>query len=428
MPKKAPEMSALQVKRLSQPGVYTVGGVAGLMLQVVESGSKSWLLRYRFGNKRPELGLGSYPDVGLADARESARAIRKKIAEGIDVAEERRQQRIEIHKQQQSKTSFEEVARACFAVKVQEFKNAKHAEQWLSSLENYVFPVIGSMPVTEVGTHDVLGALKPIWSEIPETAGRIRQRIAATFDYARSAGLRSGDNPAAWKGCLEPLLPKVETMKRKKGSGNQPAVVIAEASLLYLDLLARQSVSALALRFVMLTACRSGEARLAEWSEVDLSQRVWIVPADRMKAGKEHVIPLTDEAVELLKMLPREPGCDFLFPGMKKKPLSDMTLSKMLKDLSAKTGRYIDPVSGRIAVPHGLRSTFKDWARRYTAYADEVSELQLAHVSSDATRAAYARDALLDKRRQLMQDWERFCLSGFSTATVTPIRNQAATS
>lgn len=430
MPKKSAELSAIHIKRLNDPGRYAVGGVDGLHLMVKPTGAKSWILRVSIAGKRTDAGLGGYPDVGLSEARELAKEFKRKLREGINPMLERMEAKASLASTIRQSVTFQQVAVDCHQVKSAEFKNQKHAAQWINTLEQYAFPVLGSRQVSSITTADVLEVLQPIWSTIPETAGRVRQRIKAVFDYAKSAGQFKGDNPAEWAGCLQPLLPSTGKMKRKAGQSNHPSLAVEDAPRLFVDLSRRNTMSAFALHLLFLTACRSGEVRGAEWRELDASASCWEVPQDRMKADKPHVIPLTDGALRLLKSVPRQKDCSLVFPGTKLKPLSDNTLQKLLKmmheqDIRAGGKGYTDPVSGKITTPHGLRSTFKDWARRFTAYADEVSELQLAHVSTDATRAAYARDKLIDLRRKMMTEWERYLQNGHQSSDVVPIRQRS---
>lgn len=429
MPKRAKELTPKQIRDLTGPTTKAVGGVSGLYIAVTPSGAKSWILRAKVGERigrdgktrpvRAEIGLGAFPDVSLAEAREAARECRREIRRGINPLEQKRAARQALYQSQTRGITFEEAAHQCHAVKAQEFRNAKHAKQWISTLETYAFPTLGNLPVRDIDTPDVLDVLKPIWTEKPETASRVRLRMAAVFDHAIASRIRTSPNPAAWKGCLEPLLPKIERVKRKNGPARHHAALpVSDVPRLMADLATRTSSSAKALQFAILTAARSGEVRHATWSEIDLDARVWRLSADRMKADKPHTVPLSDAAVALLSGLPKDHPAGLLFPSVRGLELSDMTLSKLLKDAHAadvaKGGPgYLDPVQGRIATPHGTaRSSFKEWSREGGRFPDEWSELALAHVNSDATRAAYARGELLEERRGMMQEWGRFCTGG----------------
>lgn len=430
MPRKVRESNPIEVKRLTKPGLHAVGGVAGLLLQVTPTGARSWILRTMVGAKRRDIGLGGFPDVTLAQAREKARETKEQIRQGVDPVEQRKAARAALMADQAKAVTFEQAAYDCHKVKRQEFRNTKHAEQWLSTLKAYAFPLLGKQRVDTIEPAQVLAVLKPVWSDKPETASRLRQRIATVFDYASAAGLRTGTNPAAWKGCLEPLLPKTGKVRKKTGgTKHHPALPVDEVPRLMGILSHKESVSAKALQFAILTAARSLEVRGAAWGEIDLKKRTWTVPADRIKAGKLHVVPLSAAAVELLESMPTREG--LLFPNGKGTILSDMTLSKMLKDVhEAEKAQghagFMDPLQERIATPHGTaRSSFKEWARQANRFPDEWSELALAHVNNDETRAAYARGSLLDERRGMMEQWGQFCLPLQAAAEVVPMKKKA---
>lgn len=416
MPKQARELSAVEIRKLSKAGTYAVGGVAGLQIIVLPTGAKCWTLRTKVGDLRREIGLGGFPAVSLADARAEARTMRAMIREGVDPVEQRKANRLSLIQSQARGMTFAEAAKQCHAVKAQEFRNAKHASQWYATLEKYALPHLGKLPIADIDTSQVLDALTPIWAEKTETASRVRQRMAAVFDWARAAGKRTAPNPAAWKDNLEPLLAQPDKLRKTTGNRRRhhPALPIEDMPRLMADLAARDTPSAHALRFTILTAARSGEVRLATWAEIDLQARVWRLSADRMKGDKAHTVPLYDDAVAILNALPRD--SEYLFANSKGQVLSDMALSKLLKDAHAadvaKGGPgYLDPLQGRIATPHGTaRSTFKDWARKNPRFPDEWSELALAHINSDETRSAYARDELLAERRELMAAWSAHCV------------------
>lgn len=416
MPRKAKELKPIEVKRMTQPGLHAVGGVAGLLMQVTPTGARSWILRTMIGAKRRDIGLGGFPDVTLAQARDRARETKDQIKAGMDPVEQRKAARLARIADQAKAVTFEQAALDCHNVKRQEFRNSKHAEQWLSTLKKYAFPLIGKQRVDAIESSQVLATLRAVWTEKPETASRVRQRIATVFDYALAAGIRTAPNPAAWKGCLEPLLPKTEKIRMKAGGRkHHPALPVEEVPRLIDALKAKDSIPAKALIFTILTAARSLEIRGATWHEVDMKKQTWTVPAERMKGGKLHVVPLSAVAVKLLELLPSREG--LLFPNLNGDKLSDMTLSKLLKDMhAADTNRggkgYMDPIQDRVATPHGTaRSSFKEWTRQGNRFPDEWSELALAHVNNDATRAAYARDHLLDERRGMMEQWGQYCLA-----------------
>ena len=392
MPKKIAEKSAIEIRRLTEPGMHAVGGVAGLHLLVSPSGARSWILRTMVGGKRRDIGLGGFPDISLAKAKERAGQAKDKIQSGIDPVEERRANRDALRASTTKVVTFAEAAKRCHVARASGFRNVKHRADWISSLERYAFPAIGNIQVSAIDESHVMQVLTPIWLTQTETATRVRQRIEAVLDWAKVSKLRSGDNPARWKGNLSVLLPAPAKVAK---TSHFRALPWREVPGFMANLSTREGMAAKALEFAILTAARSGEVRLAEWSEVDLKARLWVVPAFRMKTKKIHTVPLSNSAAELLEGLSRD--SKFIFPGTKGQALSDMSISAVTKRMGAD------------CVPHGFRSSFKDWARECTAYPDEVSELALAHVNSDATRAAYARSELIDKRRLLMADWERFC-------------------
>lgn len=405
MPKKARELSALEVKRLTAPGLHAVGGVTGLFLSVSNTGARSWIFRYatpevrysKAGNPfyaRRDVGIGGFPDVPLAQAREKAREMREKIRQGIDPVEERKQARAALLAAQTRSITFEQAARRCHAAKESEFRNAKHRKDWISALERHAFPAIGKMPVTDVDLPHVLKVLEPIWHDRTETATRVRQRLEAVLSWAKVSGHRAGDNPAKWAENLDQVLPAPNKIRKTR---HFRALPWQEVPAFMEALRQREGMAALALEFAILTAARSGEVRGAQWDEINQDAAIWTVPADRIKAGKQHRVPLSDDALAVLERTPRMEGSDYVFPAPRGGALSDMTLAAVLKRMK------VD------ATVHGFRSSFKDWARSRTSYPDEVSELQLAHVNSDATRAAYARDELLPQRVKLMRDWARFC-------------------
>ena len=358
------------------------GDGRGLFLYVKKSGARSWVLRYQVAGRRRDLGLGAFPDVSLAMARERALEARRLIAEGTDPI---------ANKQQAKPMTFRESALDLIESKRPGWKNAKHAAQWVSTLEAYAFPKLGPMQVAKIETADVIAALKPIWSEKPETANRVRQRIEAVIDYASALGIRTGENPARWRGHLANLLPKPTKMRAVQ---HHPALPHSKIPKFMSALEGRSGVSARALAFTILTAARSGETRGMTWAEIDLDARVWTIPANRMKAGKEHRVPLADASLALLGE-PREAGA--LVFGSETKPgkrLSDMSMTALLRRMG-----YTD-----ITV-HGFRSTFRDWAGETTGFPREVIEAALAHGIKDKAEAAYARSDLFDKRRNLMEGW-----------------------
>ncbi|WP_425044652.1 tyrosine-type recombinase/integrase [Primorskyibacter sp. S87] len=412
MPKQAKELKAIQVKRLSEPGRHAVGGTpAGLSLNITDTGARSWIFRVTVGRNRRHIGLGPFPEVSLAEARERALEMKRKISAGIDPVEERQVERAALAVEQRQRTTFEDAFERYYAEKVQgELKNAKHIKQWRSTLTTYAFPVIGDKGVASIAVEDILAVLRPIWTTKNETASRVRQRIEAVLDWSKVMGLREGENPARWKGNLQQILPSPNKVQKEN---RYPAVALDEIENWFRVLRTREGMAARALEFLTLTASRSGEVRGALWDEIDLANGIWTVPGDRMKAGREHRVPLSATAVELLAGQPRLMDCPFVFPSPKNGQMSDMTISAVMRRIQAaeeKEGRsgFLDPRSRRPAVPHGLRSSFRDWAAERTNYPRDMAELALAHnVGSDVERA-YRRSDMVERRREMMEDWGRF--------------------
>ena len=411
MPKKAKEISPIQVKRLVEPGHYAVGGVAGLALQVTKTGARSWILRVKIGTKRRDIGLGGYPDVTLAQARDKARDARDKIAAGIDPVAERQALRSALIAQQAKAMTFEQCALEVIRKKQAESKNKKHAAQWQSSLETYAFPTLGKMAVNDVELVHVLDVLRPHWETKTETMTRVRQRIEAVLSWATVHGHREGENPARWKGHLDTILPAPAKIKKVK---HHRALPMDDMYRFMSALKERESIAARCLEFIILTAARSGEARGATWDEIDLQGRVWTIPGERMKAGREHRVPLSDEALKLLQDLPRHVGSDLVFTAPRGGQLTDVVMGELLKRMK------VD------ATVHGFRSTFRDWTAERTSTPHHVAEMALAHTIKNEAEAAYRRGDLLAKRARLMQDWARFIDSPPTTGDVTPIRRSGA--
>lgn len=348
------------------------------------------------GSKRRDIGLGGYPAVSLAEARQQAKDNRVSICGGIDPILRKKAAKSALIASQAKALKFTEAARQCHAAKAPEFRNLKHRKDWLSALEMHAFPVIGDMQVSLIQTPDVLRVLKPIWQEKTETATRVRQRLEAVLNWAAVSGFREGENPARWKGNLSELLPnpsKIRTIR------HHPALPWVQIAIFIQELRQKEGIAAKALEFAILTASRSSEVRGMVWEELDFDKELWMIPANRIKSGRRHMVPLSKQAIAILRAVPVNDQSPFVFAAPRGGMLSDVALLAVMRRM------------GVDAVPHGFRSTFKDWARSCTAYADEVSELALAHVNSDATRAAYARDELLLKRRLLMQEWGKFCFT-----------------
>lgn len=389
MGKIAKVMGALEVKRLTEPGLHPVGTVPGLRINIKDTGAKSWILRTTVGTKRSDIGLGSYPAVTLADAWERARQALTEIRNGVDPVAERRA------KQAAVVWTFKTCALAYIEAFTPSWKNAKHGQQWRNTLETYVYPVFGDKHVRDVDTADVTTAIRPMWSEKNETMVRVRNRIELVLSWAAAQGYRpKGFNPATWRGHLDQVLPKPSKVNKRTSF---EAVPIDDMHAFMKRLRAVPGMSAQCLAFTILTACRSGESRGATWSEIDLAGAVWSIPKDRMKSGRPHRIPLSPDAIKLLAALPKFEGTDFVFPGQSGvKPLSDMSLTLVMRRMKM------------TAVPHGFRSSFTDWCAERTGYPSEVREMALAHAIGNDTEAAYRRGDLFDKRRNLMTDWSAF--------------------
>ena len=394
MPKVAKALTAIQVKRLTEPKMHAVGTVPGLMLNVKSETSRAWVLRTTIGARRADIGLGGYPGVTLAEAIENARLTKAKIREGIDPQAERRGNR------GLSEWTFKKCATAYIDGHKAQWTNSKHAAQWTNTLVTYVYPVFGEKNVKDVQVVDVLAAIEPHWTTKTETMNRVRNRIEMVLSWAATRGYRPKENPASWRGNLDDALAKPSKVKNEQ---HHPAIQIDEAKTFMTAVRGLSGTVPRCLEFVALTACRSGEARGAVWSEFDMTAKQWIIPGTRMKSGREHRVPLSEPVIALLTALPHFAGTDLVFPGRTGKvPLSDMTLTVMMRRMTFKDK------DGRQAVPHGLRSTFSDWGAERTHYPVNVIEMALAHAIGDGTVEAYRRGDLLDKRIALMADWAAF--------------------
>ncbi|WP_282064862.1 tyrosine-type recombinase/integrase [Aliiroseovarius marinus] len=415
MPKVAKELSAIDVKRLGHPGgkrnvLYAVGGVPGLHLQLTPNDGRSWLLRAKVGATRRDIGLGGYPAVTLAQAREKAREARDKISQGIDPIEERKAAKAALTAAQRRGLTFADATDKYLAAKLDAFKNVKHRQQWHNTLETYAKPELGKMLVQDIVVQDVLRVLEPIWTDKTETASRLRGRIEAVLSWATVAGHRTGDNPARWAGNLKELLPAPSKVAKEV---HQPALQIDDAPRWFAALRRREGFGARALEFLVLTALRSQEIRGARWDEVDFDKALWIIPAVRMKMDREHRVPLSGEALALLQALPRLEGNPLVFPAARGGQMSDMTLSAAMKrmheaDVAAGGAGFVDRESKRRAVPHGLRSTFRDWVSERTSYPGDMAEVAIAHKINNAVEASYRRMDMVEKRRKMMSDWAGF--------------------
>ncbi|RUR34091.1 DUF4102 domain-containing protein [Vreelandella andesensis] len=375
----------------AEPGKHEDGG--GLRLVVSKSGAKKWVLRFTLRSKRREMGLGNFPNTGLAEARRKAENYRKMAKEGTDPIHAR-----ELEKQQQSTPTFTNCAARYIQSHRRSWRNAKHARQWVSTLKTYARPVIGEMPVDEIDTHHILNILSPIWSTKTETAKRVQGRIENVLDFASAHKYRDEANPARWRGHLDKLLAKPSKVQMVTHHPAMPYEQVAKFMVAAQDY---SSMSSKALQLLILTATRTSEVLNAEWHEIDLVNATWTIPAKRMKASREHRIPLSHQALALISNLPSVKGNSFVFPGMKPgRPLSNMSLLQFMRGLgygpSGDKGNY---------VPHGFRSSFRDWTGEVTSYPRDVAEMALAHAIENKVEAAYRRGDLFEKRRAMMQDW-----------------------
>jgi len=418
MPIIAKPLTALAVNKIKKPGWYAVGGVPGLMLQVrnpeTPNGplARSWLLRVKIGNKRVPLGLGSLSILSLAEARDKAQKIVQGIKVGIDPREARKAIRSALLQSQARTRTFKECSEEYLNAHASDYTNEKHRKQWVSTIESYAYPIIGNMLVSDITMQDIKDVLnQPIkdpkskktlgkfWEIRTETATRVQGRIKKIFDHAIVSEYRTKLNPAVWDGYLETQLPKPEKLSKVE---HQPAVPYRVVGDFMRVLRGKDSISAKALEFLILTAVRSGSVRSAEWSEIDYVNKVWIIPPEHTKTKQEHRVPLPPQVMKLLEEVPKIEGNPKIFPSPRGGELSDNSLSKLMRDMRDSGELKVE------AVPHGFRSTFRDWSAEQTAYPDEIRKAASGHQVGDSTQQAYQRTDLLEKRRQLMQDWANF--------------------
>lgn len=406
------KLSALAVARTTKPGYLGDGG--GLYLQVTASGAKSWIFRFKspVTGKTCEMGLGAFASVPLIRSRALAASSREAVAAGRDPKLERDAARAAARAQASGTRTFAQCSAAYIDAHRAGWRNDKHAAQWASTLTTYADPVFGTTPVQEINTAMVLRVLEPIWRTKPETASRLRGRIESVLAWATTHGYRRGDNPASWRGHLDNLLPARAAVRAVE---HHAALPYAQMHEFMADLRTRDGMAARALVFAILTAARSGEVRGATWDEIDLPGKTWTVPASRMKARREHRVPLSDGAVALLTALPRMADTNLVFPAPRGGLLSDMTLTAVLRRMSRAD-----------VTCHGFRSTFRDWAGETTAFPREVIEHALAHQLKDKAEAAYQRGDLLAKRARLMQAWADYCNRTATEGTIITLRGAEA--
>jgi integrase len=411
--RKVNKLTDLKVKRAKTPGYLADG--AGLFLQVSPSLSKSWVLRYQspITGKAREMGLGSIHTWSLAEARQRAREARQQVDRGIDPIQAKADQRAALAAEAAKALTFKDAAERFIAAKKSEWSNAKHADQWTSTLEEYTYPVIGHLPVSTIDVALVMKVLKPIWETKTETATRVRGRIERILDWAGAGGYRTGDNPARWRGHLQSLLAAPAKIAKVE---HHPALPYGEIGGFMVELDGRTGDAADALKLLILTATRTSEAIGASWPEIDFGTKVWTIPAGRIKAKREHRIPLSGPALALLKKRYDARQDDgWIFPGVAGKHLSNNAILVLLERMNR----------GMITA-HGFRSTFRDWAAEQTNFPREVAEMALAHAIPDKVEAAYRRGDLFAKRVKLMDAWAAYALAGPREGKVIPMRNKTA--
>ncbi|ATX66237.1 tyrosine-type recombinase/integrase [Roseinatronobacter bogoriensis] len=437
MPKKARELSAKEVRDLKHPGkgrnvVFPVGGVAGLLLQITPTGARSWLMRTTVGSRRRDIGLGGFPDVTLAQARERAREAKDAIRQGIDPVEQRKAARAALVAAQARGLTFKQAWERFSAQKVKEFSTDRYRGQWKATVETYALPELGKMLVADITLQDILRVLQPLWDDKTVTAVKVRERVEKTLAWATVNGHREGPNPAAWRGNLEMVL---TAPSKVSGAKNYPALQIDDAGRWWQALQAREGMGARALAFQALTATRSGAIRFATWDEIDLSKRLWTIQPGRQSSkipANESAkrIPLTDDMVALLEALPKAQGSDLVFWAPKGGALSDATLAKVMRtiheaDQKAGGKGYVDAATGEAAVPHGLRSCFRSWVAERTGFDADMAEIALFHKVGSKVQQAYDRSDQVDKRRGMMQAWGDF-LNGRQAEKVVQLQGARA--
>jgi integrase len=390
------KLSAARVAKLAKRGRYSDGG--GLWLQVSKWDTKAWVFRWERESRERMMGLGATGTVTLANARERARRCRLMVLDGVDPIEQRTAERSQRRVEAAKSATFQECAEQYVASHRAAWRNAKHAEQWESTLRRFAFPVFGNVSVNAIDTTLMIRVLEPIWRKTPETGSRVRGRIESVLDWATVRGFRAGDNPARWRGHLSKLFP---SRRKVRATRHHPALAYGEVPGFMIELRERHGAAARALEFLILTGARTGEVLGAAWREVDPGARIWTVPASRTKTGREHRQPLTDAAM-----------CALGTPGHPETPLFPVGRTAILEIM-----RAMRPG----CVPHGFRSSFRDWAAERTNFPQEVCETALGHLVGDAVQRAYRRGDLFDKRRRLMDAWAGFCAKPAAGADVLPM-------
>jgi len=401
------KLTMLAVRQARERGLY--GDSGGLFLQITETGAKSWVFRYKVRGRHRVMGLGPLHTFSLAEAREKAIQCRKARFEGIDPIDARRAGQAQVTLDAAKARSFDECAEAYITAHRPDWRNAKHATQWTSTLAAYASPVFGSLPVQAIDMGLVMKALEPIWTTKPETASRVRARIEAILDWAKVKGFRQGENPARWRGHLESLLPNKAKVREVE---HHPALPWAQIGTFMAALREQQGVAARALEFTILTTARTKEVTGAPWGEIDLGERLWTVPKERMKGNRVHRVPLSNAALSIIEDMQEVRVGDFAFPGATRgRPLGTNAMTQVLRRM----GR------GDFTV-HGFRSTFSDWVSECTGFPREEREMALAHRVGDKVEEAYRRGDMFEKRRHLAEAWARFCAEPSPAGRVVPIR------
>ena len=412
MVRQTSKLSAIAVRNAKRPGLY--GDGAGLYLRIGPSGAKSWVYRFKIHGKARTMGLGALHTLSLADAREAAQTARQLVLAGIDPIDDRKARADARKRESAAAMTFRDCAKRYIAAHEAAWTNAKYQAEWPSTLQRFVYPVIGDTSVADIDTPAVLRVVEPIWSDRAPTANRVRGRIEAVLDWAAARGARQGENPARWRGHLSKILPSPTKARPVR---HLRALPYQQAPAFIADVRTRDGLAYRALEFVALTVVRVGEAVGATWTEIDLEAKTWTIPAQRMKSRREHRVPLSEPAIGILEALPRIEGSHHLFPSPRpKRSLSESALLKALESTDWHGATTI----------HGLRSTFRTWAGETTAFPWEVVELCLAHQVGSGTERAYARSDLLARRARLMDNWGRYLGAEDASENVVPIRQDAS--
>ncbi|MDP1753736.1 MAG: tyrosine-type recombinase/integrase [Reyranella sp.] len=415
-------LTALHVARANKPGL--LGDGHGLYLRVGPTGTRSWIFRYQQDGRRRDMGLGSVEVIGLSDARVKAIEARRLLLDSVDPIGARKSRRQAAAAVAARAVTFKVAAAQFIAANKSGWRNPKHAAQWTATLEAYAYPTIGNVSVAEIDPPMIFKVLEPIWSVKTETARRVRGRIESVLDWARARGFRNNENPARWRGLLEHMLPKQPKATLVQ---HHPALPYGDVAALMEAVAMQSGDAARALEFTVLTAARTSEVTGAKWEEIDFSSRIWTIPASRIKAGREHRVPLSDAALEIVLEQAKTRRNEYVFPGGRdKRPLSNMAMAELLKRMrEAKIAVALAQISDgrrkRHFTVHGFRSSFRDWAAEQSSHPSEVAEMALAHVVGDKVEAAYRRGDLLRKRFGLMTDWAAYCGRGVAVAESAPL-------